>query len=276
MIDELDLVAIIKNNKVFVKEKDKFSNRLSQYKLRFDAVERETFHKDWRVFETVPTTVEEFIKGSEKIIKYKLKDGYVECEKTPLNMTTEDFKCCYDECENSEIRGLYEPVYRKDPDYWRIAPMVIEVIDSNCAPLLNAKYNYHVKFPGYIDKHMIVQHKLPCYADGDYIFDLIQTAAKINLPDHCKITSDYDFHFEVKATVPYQHDPLRHEKKTVIEISKKKYTYPGRVSDVNADNYSELEAMIDKIIDTHMNKMKTKIYICPECQGKGWIEEVKI
>jgi hypothetical protein len=270
---ELNLVAIISNNTVYVKEKDKYSSKLRQYTLRFDATEKESFNENWKVFESVPTMAEHFQKGSKSVIKYRLKDGFVTTEKTPLNMTMESFKCCDDECENSEIRGLYEPVYRKESDEWQIVDMTIEVIDMNCKPLIKQKYNYHVKFPGYIDKHMIVRHTLPCYIEGNEVYDLIREAAKKNLPDHCKITSDFDFHFEVQATVPYQNDPLRKERKKIIEISKKTYTYAGKVQDVNANNYYELEEKVDAIIKGHLDRMKTKILVCPACSGKGWIEK---
>jgi len=269
---KLDLVGIKKDNNVFVKEKVGYSSLLEK-NLRFDVEEKESFDPKWRVFADVPTVAELFMPGYNAVIKYKLKDGFTSTEKTPTNMTSDAFRCYDDECENSEIRGLYEPVYRKEPDFWEIVDMNLEIIDSNCAPLTNPKYRYHVKFPGYINKHAIVRHKLPCYMEGEELYDLIRDAAKKNIPDHCKITSDYDFHFEVHATVPYQNNPLRKEKKTVIEISQKKYTYPGKVRDVHAENYYELEAKIDTIIMTHMDQMNKKIYICPQCQGKGWIED---
>jgi hypothetical protein len=273
MINKLDLVAISKNGRVYVKEKEEYSSRLSQYKLRFDVEEVESFHKDWKVFSSVPETVEEFIHGCETILKYKLKDGFTQTDKTPTNMTKEAFRCCDDECENSEIRGLYEPVYRQELDEWRIVDMKIELIDSDCEPLLKHKYPYTVQFPGYIDKHMIVRHKLPCFITGDRVFDYIRSAVKTQIPNHCQITSDYDFHFEVKIKVPHLNNPLNPERKSIIQISKKKYQYSGKVLDVHADNYAELEKKIDSIIQGYINKMKTEIYICPTCGGRGWVEK---
>ncbi len=273
---KLDLVAIIYGNEVFVKEKDKYSEILRRYTLKFNAIEKESFHRDWKVFETVPTVVEHLIEGRNVLVKYVLKDGFTATEKTPLNMTKEAFKCCDDECENSEIKGLYRPVYRTEPDEWKIVNMTLEVIDSNCKPLINQKYSYKVRFPGYINKHMIVRHTLPCYMRGNDIYDLIRKAVKKNIPDHCRITSDYDFHFEVKTTVPYLNDPIKRESKTVIEISQQGYTYRGKVLDVDADNYYVLEEKVDAIIQKHLDQMKLKIYVCPMCQGKGWVEKIKM
>lgn len=269
---KLNLVAIKYGNEVFVKEKDQYSEILRRYTLKFNAIEKESFHRDWKVFETVPTVVEHLIEGRNVLVKYVLKDGFIATVKTPLNMTKEAFKCCDDECENSEIRGLYKPVYRTEPDEWKIVDLKLEVIDSNCKPLVNPKYSYHVKFPGYINKHMILRHTLPCYMKGNELYDLIRTEVKKNIPNHCRISSDYDFHFAVKATVPFLQNCLKKESKTVIEISKKRYDYSGKVQDVYADNYYELEAKVDKIIQDHMDRMKTKILVCPKCQGKGWIE----
>ncbi len=272
---ELDLVAIIYDNTVYVKEKDNYSSKLSQYTLRFDAIEKESFHKDWKVFETIPTTAEHYVKGYESVIKYRLKDGFTPTGKTPRYMTRDAFKCCDDNCENSEIRGLYEPVYKKDHDEWKVVDMTIDVIDSNCEPLLKTKYQYYVKFPRYIDTHMIIHHTMPCYIKGDDAYEYIRTAVKQNIPNHCKITSDYDFHFVVDANVPYVEDPLIDEKKILVSISKKKYDYGGKVHDIHADNYYELEENMDAIIKDHLDRMKTKIVVCPECQGKGWKVEAK-
>ncbi len=271
---ELDLVAISKDGKVFVKEKEKYSSKLRQYTLRFDVPEEESFNEDWKVFKTVPTLAEHFIRGCGIIIKYKLKDGFTPTDKTPEFMVKNAFRCCDDGCENSEIKGLYEPVYRKKPDEWKIVNMTIDVIDSNCEPLIETKYKYVVDFPHYINKHMIIRHTMPCYIEGDDAYEYIRNAVKKNIPYCCVITSDHDFHFEVKTTVPYIDDPLKRERKTVIQISKQGYTYPGKVHDVRADNYYELEKKMDAIIKDHLDRMKTKIVVCPECQGKGWkVEE---
>ena len=57
-------------------------------------------------------------------------------------------------------------------------------------------------------------------------------------------------------------------------ISKKNYDYGGKVHDIHADNYYELEKKMDAIIKTRLGTMKTKIVVCPECQGMGWkVEE---
>lgn len=269
---KLDLVGIIKDNIVYVKEKVDYSSQLER-KLRFDAEEKESFDSKWRVFTEVPKVAELFTPGYEALLKYKLKDGFTPTTKTPQYMTMDAFKCCDDECENSEIRGLYEPVYRKEPDFWEIVEMDLEIIDSNCKPLIKPKYKYFVKFPGYIDNHMIVHHTMPCFIKGTDAYELIRTAVKNNIPCHCKITSDYDFVFEVQTTVPYVGDPLRSEKKTIIYISQEGYTYGGKVHDIHADNYYLLEEKMDSIIQGHIDKMETKIHVCPNCHGRGWIED---
>ena len=257
-----------------MKEKEKYSSKLRQYTLRFDVAEEESFNEDWKIFKTVPTSAEHFVRGCEIIMKYKLIDGFTPTEKTPEFIPKNAFRCCDDKCENSEIKGLYEPVYRKKPDEWQIVDMTIDVIDSNCEPLLETKYEYVVEFPHYIDKHMIIRHTMPCYIKGDDAYDYIKSAVIKNIPDCCVITSDYDFHFEVKTTVPYIHDPLKRERKTVIEISKKGYTYPEKVKDIHANNYYELEEKMDATIKTYLDRMNTKILVCPTCKGKGWVEEV--
>lgn len=270
---KLNLVAIKKDSKVFVKAKDKYDCNFERIKFRFDAEELESFNKDWKVFSSVPKTAEQFLKGDRAVIKYQLKEGFTPTDKTPSSMTRAAFMCCDDECENSEIRGLYDPVYKQEQDKWVFVDMKIEVLDSDCEPLINPKYQYKVKFPEYITTHMIVRHKMPCYMEGDELYDLIRSAVKKNIPKHCIIKSDYAFHFEVKIVVPYITNPLIKETKSIIEISKKKYQYSGKIKDVHADNYAELEKKIDKIIQGYIDKMKTKVYVCPECGGRGWVEQ---
>lgn len=275
MINKLDLVAIKKNEKVYVKEKSQFDHRFSMnyIKLRFNAEEIESFHKDWKVFSSVPTVVDEFRPGRESIIKYKLKDGFTVTNKTPKFMTKDSFKCYDEECDNPDIYGLYEPVHRQEPSEWCTVDMNIELIDSDCEPLLNPKYQYWVKFPGYIDKHMIVQHKAPCFIKSKTAFEYIVNAVKKNIPDHCYISSDYDFHFAVEVRVPNLHKtPLINVTKNLIDISFK-YHHGVPIQDVNADNYYELEKKMDCIIQGYIDRMKPQIAVCPSCDGCGWIEQ---
>lgn len=280
MMEKLDLVGIIKDGTVYVTDKvtdtGSWWNRFSSSKIRFDVEEIESFNKNWRVFSSIPTTAEQFIVGESVIIRYKLKEGFTETDKTPKTMTKEAFRCCGDDqCDNPEIRGLYEPVFRKGNDEWVIVPLQLEIIDSDCEPLLETKYKYHVKFPGYINKHMVVKHTLPCYVKGKDVFQYIVKEVKKNIPDHCFISSDYDFHFRVDVRIPHEKNPVENKTMKAIEISTDKWKYGTNTKDVEGNNYFDLENKMDAMIKEYIDKMTHKIVVCPSCGGCGWLKDTK-
>ena len=264
MTIELNLVAIKKFNKYFVKEKDSFKHQFSdRYSIfRFDTQELDSFEKDWKVFKSLPTTAERFTKGRTPLLKYELKKGFTPTEKTPQSMSVNEFD------GNEDIEGLYTGVYRAEPDEWKYIDMKIELLDADCEPLHNPKYSYVIKFPSYVDKHMIIQHKYPCYIKSKNAFEYITTAVKKNLPGNCFISSNYDFHFVVEMRIEDSDKTLR-----VVDISTPKFDYGEKINDIHADNYAELEKKMNGLIDSYINAMTAKLKECPICGGSGWVKE---
>jgi len=288
---KLDLVAIKKNDVYYVRDKGTYPQTLpDESRLMFDVDRRESFNDKWLVFDTLPTSAEHCIVGRDKLIGYNLKDGFQTTGQTPKSLPPTAFCCEDDECENTEIRGLYDSEYEKLPDVWEPVDMQIDFIDGDCAPLAKTKYMYHVDFPYYIECHDAVCHKYPCHIKADDAFKYIVTAVKENLPDHCYLSSDFDFHLGVDVRIPVLHDekhvvdksgwnarkpkwvevPLREVRKTVINICTPRHSYGNVLSDVHADNYFELEKKMDEVIRSYVDLMQAKPVVCPRCKGHGW------
>lgn len=297
MTNDLDLVAIKKNDVYYVREKDRYPSAFpdSAYIL-FDVDRQESFNDRWGVFDTLPTSAERCIVGRNNLIGYKLKDGFQTTEKTPRTLPPPAFEEHedYDDPDyvyrNSDIRGLYDPEFEKLPDVWEPIDMEIELIDEDCEPLTNAKYKYKSDFPYYIQHHLAVRHKYPCYIESANVFKYIVRAVKENLPEHCYITSDHDFHFAVDVRIPLLHDethrvdrsawnakkpkwaevPLRDIQKTIIDICTPHHDYENVINDVHADNYHDLEKKMDGIIKSCVDLMLVKPVVCLHCKGYGW------
>jgi len=298
----MKLIAIKKDGKYYCRSADKYPGEIpSAEKLRFDVPRMISFNPKWIVFGSMPQSAEERILGTTKIIEYQLKDEYVANDKMLSVLPAGSFDCIeYDddfrciEYKNQDIQGLYNPIENQTPDTWKPLELEIDVIDEDCEPLINQKYKYDVQFPYYIENHEVVRHKYPCSISGDKLFQLIRTAVKSILPEHCYISSDYDFHFVVKTRMPVVHDetyradvssfsarktklvdkPLRNLDATIIELETRKQNKPNKYTllDVTAENYAELEKKVDEIIIEYIDKTKWKPTVCPHCKGLGWVE----
>lgn len=297
MTEELELVAIKKNDKYYVSHKTKYHQYFpDKHNLRFDTNRQESFNDMWIVFNFLPSIAERRIVGRQCVIGYKIKDGFTPTAQTPETLPQSAFVCNDDECDNPEIRGLYDAVFEKRPDTWENVDLDIEVIDEDCEPIEHPKYTYNSDFPHYVDKHTIVRHKYPCHINADDVFKYIVSAVKDVLPDHCHVSSDFDFHFAVDVKIPllhkenhtidtsswnarkpkYQEVPLRHMEKKLIEICTPSHKGGTMIRDVHANNYYELEEKMDDIVQSYVDLLQAKPVVCPNCEGYGWtVEDVK-
>lgn len=297
MTHKLDLVAIKKNDVYYVRDRDKYPSTFDDDTcLRFNIDRRESFSDKWLVFDVLPTSAECCVVGRNKLTGYRLKDGFQVTDKTPplLPVGTFDVDDDYDDSDyhhmNADIRGLYNNEYEKLPDVWEHIDMEIELIDNDCEPLIKAKYTCHVDFPHYINRHGAVRHKYPCHIGSGDAFKYIVATIKDNLPEHCYVSSNFDFHFAVDVRIPVLHEethrvdksrwnakkpkwaevPLREVQKTVVDICTPNHDYGNVIDTVYADNYYELEEKMDGILQSYLDLLQMKPVICPHCKGYGW------
>nr|WAI02723.1 MAG: hypothetical protein OI719_00520 [Candidatus Methanoperedens sp.] len=303
----IDLIAIKKNNRYFVRHRT--NSYFDLERLIFNAEKAGSFDKHWLVFGLLPTRAQERIPGRQVITQYRLKDGFVPGQKTPSVLPLSAFEAVSgDEDEgirNSDIRGLYEVEYETRPETFRDIEFTIEVIDEDCEPLVKPRYPYTTEFPHYIENHSTVRHKYPCYISPEELFAVVKAWIKKNLPEHCVISSDYNFQIQVDLLVPLLHDethrvdvsgmhakkpkyvdkPLRTVKYTVINLCTPGNKYGPVIEGIRAKDYYELEARIDGLLQGYADAMGARLVVCPHCKGYGFqsrgsgdvvVEDVKV
>jgi hypothetical protein len=297
MTFSLDLVAIKKNDKYYLRDKNKYPSTFDdESRLRFDVDRCESFSEKWLVFDALPTFAKKCIVGRNLLIGFCLKDGFQITDRTPTVLPSDAFDedDDYDDSDyfhkNADIRGLYDCEYEKLPDVWETVDLTIQFIDHDCEPLIKTKYKFATDFPHYIDHHGVVRHKYPCTIKAVDVFKYITNAVKDDLPEHCYISSDFDFHFAVDVRIPVLHEethrvdksswnsrkpkwvdtPLREVQKCIINICTPNHGYGDVVVTVSADNYYDLEKKMDDIIQSYLDLLQTKPVMCPYCKGHGW------
>ncbi len=286
----MELIAIKKNNKYYIRHKTEkyftFGN------LVFDIEPLESFSENWLVFEQLPSHCQKKFPASNKVIGYRLKEGYIASDKAPLNVPIDYFEYLGDDdYKNSDVRGLYDSELELIPEKLEDIQFNIEVIDEDCEPLLKPKYQFISDFPYFIENHEVVRHKYPCHIEAQELFNLIKQYIKFNLPEHCKVTSDYGFHFCVELIAPVIHEETY--QKNISRMNAKKQTYqtvplrsisykiidigiPGEkygkdiIKNITGLNYAELESKIDALLNEYKEKMTTKLIVCPACKGYGF------
>jgi len=292
-----NFIAMIKDGQCFMRYEDRRWSRFpTEDTMRFDA-ERLTSHdEDWGMFATLPTAAEEKATHRVETTGYELKDGFVATEKTPATLPPGSFYDCENDIQtNHDISGLYIPIVKVFPEEWKPAEININVIDLDCAPLGKTKYPYEPVFPNGIKNHPLTKHKYECYIDGKDLFAAIASAVKENLPDHCRITSDYDFSLTVVVEMPIKHvekanrdvsgpcaknprwktETLRGVDKPLINICTSGNVRGQIIGRLKAANYAELEKAIDATVQSYVDLMKTKPIVCPHCYGYGWLREAE-
>ncbi len=288
----MELIAIKKNNKYYIRHKTEkyftFGN------LVFDIEPLRSFSENWIVFDHLPSHYQKKFPASNKVIGYRLKEGYIASDKAPLNVPSDYFEYLGDDdYKNSDVRGLYDSELELIPDKLEDIQFNIEVIDEDCEPLLKPKYPFISDFPYFIENHEVVRHKYPCHIEAQELFNLIKQYVKFNLPEHCKITSDYGFHFCVELIAPIIHEETY--QKNISRMNAKKQTYqtvplrsisfkvidigvPGEkygktvIRNLEAKNYTELESKIDNLLEGYKEAMDNKLIVCSHCKGYGFID----
>lgn len=293
---DLNLITIKKNDKYYVRHKTE--SYFSFENMVFNTEQLSSFSKNWLVFGLLPTQIQRRTLPMQKCTGYTLKAGFATSDLTPFKMPADAFEYLGDDdYKNNNIRGLYEPEYESIPERFEDIKFTFEVIDEDCEPLLDPKYPYISDFPFFIDNHEAVRHKYPCHIKKQAMFDIIKVHIKKNLPAHCKITSDYDFHFCVELIIPVLHEETYQKDTSGLFAKKHKYvTAPLRsipfkiidlglagerdnygtekISGIHANNYAELEASMDAWLKRYSEKMEQKLTVCPHCKGYGF-QEVK-
>lgn len=288
IIDCVDYIYISKN--------ERYSTSLDN--LLFDGVKAEKTNKDnWYRLSNIPKSVTRK-KANEQINKrYELKSGYLATDLMPEIITME----MYGTDEYDEIIACYSLKYDEvDGGYEDIEFTVDNIYTKRDFEFVTNTYSASVGLLTEIEYPEEVYQDMPCKLDSKQVFDLIREHVKANINTSiAKVTSDYDFHFEVTRNIglanPYtkmvdtnnswmnkRRKPKWVERmvsdKSVLILNIKT---PGSndygkdcvvPSSITGENYKDLEIKVKKYLDEIMQNINKKYCECPQCQGWGVVE----
>lgn len=129
----------------------------------------------------------------------------------------------------------------------------------------------------------IVVNNIPCSISGEHLYDIIRQHIQENINhDVARITSDYNFCFEVQkviklnnpVTVFHGKGKKKQYTKTerlvsVFEMAPKAYQNYTPVPAISANNEEELKGKIDDIISNIMSHINKPEFECSCCNGRG-------
>ncbi|KLU15020.1 MULTISPECIES: hypothetical protein [Xenorhabdus] len=315
-------ISIIKTNigKCFITDCNVTSGYSFDYhntqidKLLFDGHKAtETFAKNWFEIPTYPEKVEALITGEKQNRRFKLKDKELQSTKLPLEIPYDE-RNVFDE---DVLYSLYSLTYDVVPDYLVLIDvnfnLICEVDNFRETPEFNypavRKYDFSDQQYSVINqniKHSLIDSIIvpapllassPCKISSKEMYDLVRQHVKDNInPKLARITSDYDFCFEVKKIIPLlepctfsYRDMFARTKKqrgkihfktatskeiTIYEMTHNQRNYNGYtpIKEFSASNEWELKEMIDNFLSELMDVIHAPIEECPHCNGTGYLQ----
>ncbi len=297
------------------------NSELEQYLFDGEAPEK-TFALNWVKISQEPKQITRNRSPRSVYSDFILKDPSLESEQIPASLPYkgESFGETYSDSPYKNLASLYESTWKSVEQEPEVIDFKFEVcleIDelkeySEFSYPARLKVNYDTKlgeitanslkhdlidtilYPG------IVLPRCTSRLTSEQTYQIIREHIRRNIdPKYAKITSDYDFCFEVKKsirlceTVPYQVDVSSFKAKkpkyetryrTHREVKSFEMTWDtahhGRPYDrytpvvpFEGKNIEDLKEKIDSFLKSLMEKINAPIIDCPHCTGKGVIEE---
>lgn len=298
--------AIILPDKVYISDSQINQwNFVDPKTFVFDCGEaKETNKKGWYELPRLPKTVQKKISPPRVVFSYILKSGFAPTDKLPHEVPADFFEYDDDKEEyaNSEIMGLYEPVYQQKEAYFEDIEFQIEKIaikESNWK-FVDAPPNVQHYLIDEITKHPAVLQDERCFLSTEESYKRIREFIKANInPRVAYVSSDYDFHFEVSKIIelhekekyqrnakpfakrPKYIDDYRVNRKFSVydiipkEDSRASYSKHSHVAPkFEGENYEDLETNIKNYLNELIEKINEPLKDCPHCKGRGVINHV--
>jgi len=260
-----------------------------------------THKKGWYELPSLPKKVERFMKPQQKCVSYKLGDGFVASDKLPQEVSPEFFAWDSDleAHDNSEIMGLYEPIYSQDPEYLEQIEFEISTIahkNSDWKFIAAPKNVQHYVLDEILNHPSLLQDE-KCFLSSEESYKRIREFVKLNInPRVAYVSSDYDFHFEASKKIvlhekekfqrnvkpfakrPKYVDDYRLDRKVSVydiipkEEQRKSYSTHSHVAPkFEGANYQDLEDNINSYLSELIEKINEPLQDCPHCKGRGVI-----
>ena len=265
--------------------------------LLFDGEKAEkTYKSNWFKLKQIPTLVQKKLPSIQTNVRFELKSGYIPNDLMPkvINLST-----LYDS-EYEEVSGLYERKYDTEEAGYEDIPFETEVIyKKDDFEWIKAKYNSIPSLLSQIEFHPDILQEFPQVVSSEDMYSIIRNYVKANINNLvAKITSDYDFHFEVKRKIliaePYTRNVdlnsgnkrkkpnwvthnINTKEVTILNIKRKSNdTSYGEncmlAPTIRGDSYVDLENKILEYLESLMREVNKQFEECPHCKGWGVIE----
>ena len=260
--------------------------------LLFDGEPAKRTHKSgwWRV-KRVPEIVERIEKERSFVAGYKLRDGLVQSDLLPATVPADHFDESDDgDSPNGIYRALYDEIVEHLPN--RVVPVECEiaVIAERSADweLVEDWTGVKHRIVDQIETHPALLQDKQCELSGEDSYKIIREHVKKHIDSKvAKISSDYDFCFDVKKIVEteptayerclnpnarklkFVTDYRTHRDVTVLSIAPKQYNKYDVVEPFRGENYVDLKYNIDKYLSELMENINSAAKDCPHCKGYG-------
>ena len=323
MADKLIIFCVKTDKGCFISDCKATSGYDYQYhhpkidKMLFDGKQPTgTYYPNWFYIEQYPATIQREVTGAYVNQRYELIDKTLESEKMPAVIAYE----AAEQHNGAMIDSLYKYAYDLEPNY-------LEDVDCDIQVVCEIdNYNFPPKFEysavakigwderQYMIKNADVQHQLidkmifpavllherPCKFTSKQMYDLTRQYILEHIDNSvAKITSNYNFCFEVKKLIPliepetitYQnifartkkertkiHTTIKkYEEKTIFEMTHEQEKYKGYsvIPEMYANSEAELKEKVDTWLEGLMEIINKPLCQCPHCQGSGYIDDIK-
>ncbi|EOE7205221.1 TPA: hypothetical protein SOK69_001689 [Clostridioides difficile] len=318
-------IYMVKTNKeCFITDCDIFRgynyecHRTKLTNLYFDGEKpKETYCKNWYVIDKYPKKIEtELIEYTNE--RYEIYNKNIICEKFPEIIRKEDVdKFDFDisefytfkrdklpirlvEVENVNVEVIMELDNFKMPNKieYAVEREISYSKDTHLYTITNADVKHQM-----LDKIIFPEIMLssrPCKLTSKQMYDITRQYIKENIDlSKAKITSDYDFCFEVKkiiqltepqkityqdifAKTKKERNKIKHRTKEYKEVgifsmthNQKNYGVYTAIDGMYANNENELKEKIDTWLKGVVDIINKPLVQCEHCNGTGYIDEIK-
>jgi hypothetical protein len=278
--------------------------------LYFDGeLPQKTFAKNWLRIKCIPQLVERKVSNEYINERYELKDAELKSEKLPLVIPKEE----KDNYDASIIESLYKYANDKLPD--RMEPVEVEIqtvlkMKEYTGPSVEyeaiGKWNYsdrvykitsadlkHPLFDQLVFPEICLANR-PCSLSSKQVYDITRQYVLSRIDNSvAKITSNYDFCFDVKKLIPkvepetvtYQNLFARTKRERskirtavhsyseyqIFQMTWAPENYRGytAIPAMYANNEQELKSKMNEWLETLIKIINEPLHECPNCKGTG-------
>lgn len=290
-MEPLKINAVITDSGVFINDTvNNYSNSTLERLFINGEKPKRSHVKNWFVIDEMPVSIKKQEPDRRKYKQWKLIDPDMESKALPLIIQNDEYNELW---YNSTVADLYTSDYEVVPGELVDIPFEVEVITEVKNFRLPPKVDYKAKKKAgartvevivdntnfehqLLDKLIIPEvliHEYPCKLPSSELYQIVRQHIKENIDTrHARVTSDYDFCFKVKKTVPIigpgkiDHNKLmdgafsqkksilKEEEFDIFEMTSENERYKGYtpIKGISANNQTELKDKIDKFLDELM------------------------